>query len=192
MSEDYEVACPARGLTSLSVCERCEHLDVLVLDPDDRETHVRCRPVVARRRVPHSFRELLGLKPRARDTPAGEIMTHDVICVTQDVPIADLEALFVAAGISAVPVVDYEHQPMGIVTKTDLVRARAHQGRICPATARDLMGPALQTIRVNESIELAAARFVQAGIHHVPVVDRDGLLVGMLSSLDLARFVARR
>lgn len=81
-------------------------------------------------------------------------------------------------GITAVPVLDEEHRPVGVVALRDLVDDRHSAPR---ATE-----PAL-TVRVDASIESAARAMADANVHHLVVVDSAGVAVGMLSSLDVIR-----
>ncbi|MGH2687577.1 MAG: CBS domain-containing protein, partial [Actinomycetota bacterium] len=53
----------------------------------------------------------------------------------------------------------------------------------------DVMSPRVVTLHPGDSIEDAAARLVDAGISAAPVVDDEGVLVGMLSESDLLHAV---
>src|SRR4029079_18434500 len=55
-------------------------------------------------------------------TPVSAIMTTDVICVQPDVSIESVTRLLLERGISGVPVVDADGVPVGLVSKTDLLR----------------------------------------------------------------------
>lgn len=84
----------------------------------------------------------------------------------------------VELGISAVPVLDDEHRPVRLVTLRDLAEKRAGSER---------PEPPLQTVSGEATIAEAGAKLVAANIHHLVVVDDDGLAVGMLSALDVVR-----
>src|SRR5438132_5004155 len=51
----------------------------------------------------------------------GDIMSHKVVAVRPELPIESLILLLVDEGFGAVPVVDAEHRPIGMASKTDLV-----------------------------------------------------------------------
>lgn len=54
-------------------------------------------------------------------------------------------------------------------------------------TARDLMTRAVHTIRADVPIEKAVAILTRRGVSALPVVDRDGRVIGMISEGDLFR-----
>lgn len=58
-----------------------------------------------------------------------------------------------------------------------------------PLTARDVMQTAVATIAQDASLLDAHRLFVDEEIHGAPVVDADGAVVGVLSTLDVLRAV---
>lgn len=58
-------------------------------------------------------------------------------------------------------------------------------------TAGDIMSPDVLTARPDEPIRDAAARMVENGVHRLFVVER-AALVGVITTQDLARVIARR
>ena len=52
---------------------------------------------------------------------AGEIMTRDVLSVGPETPAAEIARCLVERGVSAVPVVDAEGIPVGMVSEGDLI-----------------------------------------------------------------------
>ncbi len=52
-------------------------------------------------------------------------------------------------------------------------------------TIGELMSAAVYVARTDEPVEEIRRRIVDLGVHALPVVDRDGRLVGIVSSLDL-------
>jgi CBS domain-containing protein len=145
-------------------------------------------------------------------------MTRDVVCVREDMSLEALRALLLERGIGAAPVVDEEGMPVGVITKTDLVRAlgeldapidverplrtRAdngidyalpagfHMEPLPRATARELMMPFVFALPMDTSVAQAAAFMAARAVHHVIIVDDLGEVVGILSTLDLARWLA--
>jgi CBS domain-containing membrane protein len=55
---------------------------------------------------------------------------------------------------------------------------------------RDLMSPDVESIFIDETMDLANTILTLARIRHLPVVDREGKLVGVLSQRDLLRAFA--
>jgi CBS domain-containing protein len=165
---------------ALSLCGECPRC-VAIADGG-----VTCRPDVVRPTMRWSSR-LHRILPSAADRVAiADVMSRDVACVREEVGIESLEALFRDRGIGGAPVVDGDGYPIGMVTKTDLARERREN----EATVRELMTPIAYTLREDEPLSRAAAVMAIEHVHHRPVVAADGRVVGMLSSLDFARWVA--
>lgn len=189
------VPCPTQGTATLEQCERCEHLDRICRDANGHEVGVSCRPVGADSEPTTLIwsglvRRALSVVPGR--TPISTLISPELICVTPDVGLEAIAALFLDEGIGAVPVVDYERFPLGLFSKTDLARHRldSRRGRAKPATVMDLMTPIVDTVGEHDTLASAADLMVERSAHHLVVIDDAGHAVGMLSSFDFVRFVA--
>jgi CBS domain-containing protein len=80
-------------------------------------------------------------------------------------------------GVATVPVLDESHRPVGVVSMRDLIDS--HE-------APKISTP-VKTILDSATTEEAAREMVEANIHHLIVVNAQGIAVGMLSALDLVR-----
>lgn len=80
-------------------------------------------------------------------------------------------------GLTAVPILDEEHRPVGVVTLRDLSEDRRDRH------ASD----DVRTIAESAEVEEAARLLVAADVHHLVVVDARGAAVGMISSMDVVR-----
>ena len=118
--------------------------------------------------------------------PVSEIMTRDVVCARPDLGVPALTQLLVDHHIGCVPIVDERGRPRGIVTKLDLVE-KSRSG----ATAADVMMPLAITLNLNATIAHAAAVMSLEDFHHVMVVGGDGTLRGIVSTMDICRWLAR-
>jgi CBS-domain-containing membrane protein len=80
--------------------------------------------------------------------------------------------------MTAVPVLDHEQRPVGVVSLRDLAdpERRGHR-----------MSSPAETISSEATISLAAVKFCDAEEQHLVVVDDAGRAVGMLSALDVIR-----
>ena len=143
---------------------------------------------------------------------AKTLMSTSLVVVPPDMPVTALAELLAARDISAVPVVDAQGQPLGIVTEGDLIRRLADQppgpfgwflqlfGGTKPlverfakahgACARDVMTADLVSVTEEASAEHIARLMETHGIRRVLVL-RDGRLVGIVSRADLLRAVLR-
>jgi CBS-domain-containing membrane protein len=209
------VRCPDRGTLAVVECQFCAHCDSLMVDREGDISGVVCHPKAATEACDHASRTRL--PSEADRTSISEVMTRDVLCVRTDVSVEALTALFLDRKIGALPVVDGDGHPIGVVTKTDLVRyaregddlardepsplisadgAELEPDRyqvhdLTRATAHDVMVPFAFTLREEEPLSRAAALMAIEQIHHLPVVAADGQVVGLLSSQDLVRWIAR-
>ena len=58
-----------------------------------------------------------------------DVMTKDVVSVRTYTPFRVVAATMLGRNLGAVPVVDTEGHPLGVVSRTDLIAKRAHLGR---------------------------------------------------------------
>lgn len=122
--------------------------------------------------------------------PAGEIRLRDVMtpvvtCVTPDLGLDELSQLLLAEGISGVPVIDEEGRPIGVVSKTDLVGLGPGA-----AIVADVMMPVAFTLRDTDTLQRAALLMATEHIHRLPLVDDHRRVSGIITTFDLARWVA--
>ena len=128
-------------------------------------------------------------------------MTHDVRYARQDDDVDALIQLMVGSRLGCMPVVNKEGRPVGMVTKLDLIEQMLPANRdqtdspsavaLMPRTARELMMPIAITIAAKASVAQAAALMAIEGVHHLPIVDPTGKMVGILSTMDIVRWLAR-
>ena len=143
---------------------------------------------------------------------ARDLMSRNLVVVPPEMPVAAVAELLAGRGISAVPVVDAEGKPLGIVTEGDLIRRLADRppgplnwffnlfrdarplvqrfAKAHGATARDVMSAELVTVQEDVSADRIAELMEQHGIRRVLVL-RDGRLAGIVSRADLLRAILR-
>ncbi|MBX3262571.1 MAG: CBS domain-containing protein [Labilithrix sp.] len=80
-------------------------------------------------------------------------------------------------GVTAVPVLDETHRPVGVVSLRDLAGDRE---RFEPSGK-------VETVQASATVEEGARRLAESEYHHLVVVDDKGVAVGMVSSLDFLR-----
>jgi len=125
-----------------------------------------------------------------------ELMTPDPIVIDESAALDEAVRLLEENEISGLPVVDADGVLVGVISQTDIVRARAvaHLWNRWPGLrVRHLMhSPALTADRAM-SMEDAARIMEHAHVHRLIVVDDDQLKpVGVISTTDLVRALARR
>jgi len=129
-----------------------------------------------------------------------DVMTRDVVTVTEDTPYKEVVSMLATHHISAVPVVNRYGGIGGVVSETDLIRKeefqrrrpprlghRSDRARAAAVTAGDAMShPAItvpQTATIPEAARLMAAR----GITRLVVTDDDEVLAGIVTRSDLLK-----
>lgn len=78
----------------------------------------------------------------------------------------------------------------GIVTTTDILEALARGADVETTVVGDVMTTPVETVTTDLQPSEAAAMMTNFGIKHLPVVDRDGEYVGMVSSAELTAVLA--
>lgn len=202
---------------SLVVCSHCEHCDGLYVDASERGTFLRCRAEGDATPIQRTAPADVADRTRAASTRIGDLMTRAVCTVSPDTSIESLVALLLERGLSAVPVVDAAGKAVGLASKTDLLRRYyddAGTGESAPRAVRTADGVELDlgrgfhalstgdasvadvmTARVlhlpeDASIGHAAAVMAFEGVHRIVVTGENGRVAGILSALDLLRWLA--
>jgi CBS domain-containing protein len=150
------------------------------------------------------------LNPLPSDRLVSEVMTRDVVTLSPETPVRQAWQLMFEKVVKAIPVVESTGTVVGIVTDEDLFERAGIQQRLSVAIRMDpsevqnemhaletsplkvsnVMTQPVITASENETIGVATARMVKAGLKRLPVVNENGKLVGMLSRLDILRQVA--
>ncbi|MFF2406621.1 CBS domain-containing protein [Streptomyces sp. NPDC058092] len=138
-----------------------------------------------------------------------EVMTHDVATASPEASLKTVAWSLAYNNVSALPVVDNRHHPIGIVSEADLLRRQAglpdaaardqlrepaavDRDTMDARTAGDLMSAPVLTARPEWGI-VETARFLdEQGVKRLPVIDDTGVLVGIVSRSDLLRPMLRR
>jgi len=120
-----------------------------------------------------------------------EVMTPGPVVVRADAPLATAARMLEENEISGMPVVDDEGQLVGVISESDLVRARATEhlwSRWPGLSVRHLMHAPALTADGDMSLEEAATLMERAHVHRLVVVAADQQTpVGVISSSDIVR-----
>ena len=131
-----------------------------------------------------------------RPTTVAEVMALDLVVVRANAPLEQAAELMDRHHVSGLPVVDAGGTLVGVVSQTDLVRARStdYLWTNWPGLAvRHLMTAPPITVTRSTPLTVAAARMERNHVHRLVVVaDDDATLpIGILSSTDLVHDMAR-
>ncbi|HEV7435504.1 MAG TPA: HPP family protein [Pseudorhizobium sp.] len=138
---------------------------------------------------------------RSGEITCSEIMSRDVLTVEPDTPIKAAWRLLAQAHIKALPVVTADRELVGIVTQTDFMRMsmlnergglslRVQAGQLVrrsgvPRTVEDIMTRRVQSALPETMIAKLVPPMADMGLHHMPVVDHDNHVVGIITQSDL-------
>jgi CBS domain-containing protein len=146
-----------------------------------------------------------------RGLAASDVMTRDVVCLHEDLDIHECEKILLEKGISGAPVIDTQGHLRGVVSKTDLVHyhfdhgdedvdqgetyriqevAGSHVVDFNTPSAKDVMTPVPCVAEESASIADLAALMVRREVHRV-VICRGRKVIGIVSSMDILRAIAR-
>jgi CBS domain-containing protein len=124
------------------------------------------------------------------DVFVAQLMSSGIHSVTPDTLVADAAAELLGNNIGSVAVVDHRNQLEGILTSTDFVTIVAESEPKAETTVARYMTEQVVTTEANESIRDAADKMITYDIRHLPVVDDEEGVIGMLSSTDLAAYLS--
>jgi CBS domain-containing protein len=152
-----------------------------------------------------------------RASSAQEVMSGNPLSLDAHATVLEAAALFLDKGISAAAVINEAGHPIGMLSRTDLIRyQRENAGTLTAADRQrlqdavelsrgDLIGPGFQVMSGDGTpvsqlmtptvfkvipempIELVIKEMLHHKVHHLCVVDRFNVLVGMISPLDILK-----
>lgn len=137
-----------------------------------------------------------------------DVMTRDVVSLKSADTIHEALNLMVENRVTALPVVDHRDHCVGILTTTDLVDLTrdvdddVHQMEDVDAsscrwliekltqtmgseTVDSFMSEDVATVTGETTLAKSAREMVRNRIHHLPVVNEHGQLIGILSTMDI-------
>ena len=131
-----------------------------------------------------------GARLRAADqrtvTRLGQLTLRPPITISSGASIAESARRMADHQVSCVPVLD-DQRLVGILTDRDL-RNRVLGAGVDPARpVTEVMTPGPITVSPEDRVEDALVEMMRTGIHHLPIQNQDGGLVGIISSGDLLR-----
>ena len=121
---------------------------------------------------------------------ASEIMTHDVLSVSEDTSVMDAVKIMDKNKIGAL-IVQTPRPTFGIFTQRDLLsRVVARRKSIRNTKIKDVMTESIKCAQVDDSIDDITSLMYEENVRYLPVMD-GRKLVGIISSDDLFKVVFR-
>jgi CBS domain-containing protein len=117
---------------------------------------------------------------------------RDVVRIASDATVFDAVKLMVERNIGSLLVTDGD-EITGIFTERDYLRRIAVEGRRSRDTlVRDVMSAPVVVVTPEATVEEGMAMMSERRIRHLPVVDAEGAVAGMISIGDLVRHQSRQ
>ncbi len=140
---------------------------------------------------------------------ASDIMNPDPKSIRAEATLTEILNFFTTRNLAAAPVVNQAGRPIGVVSRSDMLIHQA-QSEAKPrheyfddpelerlptsemaegtrVTARDLMTPAVFAVAPDTPISKVVSDMVGLHVHRLFVVDDDGLLIGVISAMDIVK-----
>jgi CBS domain-containing protein len=152
---------------------------------------------------------------------AGDIMTPNPVSIDHTAKVQQAAIALSERGISAVPVINEAGRPVGVVSRTDIVRVAGGAAGVdscalmcadcgsmaivprgirpdeldprtcgCPSVS-DIMTPEVYSIETDAPVVRIVEELLGKNVHRLFVVDHDGVLVGVVTALDVLRSFRR-
>jgi CBS-domain-containing membrane protein len=132
---------------------------------------------------------------------AEQLMSQGPMSIRQNATLRAAVTLLTDKQVSAAPVIDDAGRPIGVISRTDIIRQvrRSADGDFdenadLPADTtdktlvRDMMTPAVLSVAPTASVIEVVSMMLGVGqVHQLFVVDDDGILVGVITALDVLR-----
>jgi CBS domain-containing protein len=148
---------------------------------------------------------------------AADVMTPNPLSIREEAAVREAVAFLTDRRISAAPVINAAGRPVGVISEADILRYdREHvehlhtvpdnylrseltlgSGERLPDTfeveevdgtsVADIMTPIIYSVQPETSVEEIVEQLVTRRVHRLFVVDTDGSLIGVITTLDLLR-----
>ncbi len=129
------------------------------------------------------------LKPmRQKEIKVVRSVMTTAITVSEDTSIEEAARIMINRSVNHLPVVNPEGILVGIVTSWDIAKAVALNKR---GSVKEVMTKKVIVTHPDEPVEIAARKMEEHNISALPVVDAKRRVIGLVTSEDLSRLVAR-
>jgi len=148
---------------------------------------------------------------------AEDIMTPNPVSIEQTAKVRHAASVLSERSISAVPVINGAGRPVGVISRSDIVRVAGGESNAacCPLscehcnnstivprgirpeeldpgmcdcpTVRDTMTPEVFSIKTDAQVLQIIEKLLSENVNRLFVVDNEGTLVGVITALDVIR-----
>jgi CBS domain-containing protein len=140
------------------------------------------------------------------------LMTANPVSINEHATLQDAAALLTKRNISAAPVINDAGRPVGVLSRTDIIRSSSGvknapqmlgdfineaKDQLSEPThwdsvsVRQVMTPVVLSIGLHASLAEVCEKMLDRKVHRLFVIDEHGILVGVISALDVLRCLTR-
>lgn len=133
---------------------------------------------------------------RACERVAADVMVRNPVSLRAEATMDEAMAMFVDKGIDAAPVIDAGGRPIGVVSRSDLfihlLEEKRRRSRGADPTldsgqigVTDLMTPSVFAVAPATPIARIVREMLGLHVHRLFVVDDSGILIGVITAMDV-------
>lgn len=151
-----------------------------------------------------------------RAETAAELMSPNPLSLRGDATLHEAVAFLVDRNISGAPVIDEAGRPIGVLTQTDILIHDREEvehvsppeieygtplprewwdefqvERVDPTPVSEFMTPAVFCVSVDTPAWSVVEQMRDLNVHRLFVTDENGVLIGVISAMDVVRHLAR-
>jgi CBS domain-containing protein len=124
------------------------------------------------------------------DIFVARLMTGDLITADPDTFVEEAAHTLLDNQIGSIVITDGDDELAGILTNTDFIRIVAESKPKAKTTVERYMTTEVETVDAQDHIQVAADTMIREGISHLPVVDEDGVVIGIITKTDLTAYLS--
>jgi CBS-domain-containing membrane protein len=150
-----------------------------------------------------------------RAETAADLMTRNPVSIAVDAPVQEAVAFLTEKGFSTAPVIDWAGRAVGVVSCTDILVHDREKVEYAASTLKysarselelatvgekglldgfhdiarvsDIMTPAVFSVTPETPAERVVNDMLALKVHHLFVVDNQGILIGVISPIDVLK-----
>jgi CBS domain-containing protein len=122
-----------------------------------------------------------------------DIMTPNLVCCESESPARDAARLMCENDVGAIPVLDAQKRPVGILTDRDIAcRAVAADRDARQVPVREIMSKPVVSVTPETEVDEACEIMERHQLRRVLVVDEAGAVAGIVALADIARHASKK
>jgi CBS domain-containing protein len=124
-----------------------------------------------------------------------DFMTSDPACCAPDTSLSEVARMMVEYDCGEIPVVESEDnkKPIGVVTDRDIVTRTIGAGlNPMDLCAEDCMSMPVVTVMPDTTFEECQRVMEEKQIRRVPVVDKNGVVCGIVALADITKYASKK